>query len=375
MFTYCARLRTVEGDEVNDRIRITEERQPSGVVSVSVSALARPRSQTMGTIHPELGLLVELETDAVIEAYMANYRSSEFWCAPAFGADVSTIPDETQLLLCRLKGGEYLVLLPVVNEKYKSVICGTPEGRIAVRCFSRYSRLYDCRGLSFLYARGTHPHTLIETCVREALRLLNNGTKHRTERRYPEVMEYLGWCSWDSMQIRVNEEGILEKCEEFKTKRIPVKWAIIDDMWGEVRDFYGETYTHCTECYAGIPESLLTLKARGYTLAVLSNKQDVYVKELVKILLPEGLVASAAGQTDLPKKPDPTVPLMIASSLGFAPSETAFIGDSEVDVLTGKNAGMLTVGCSWGYRDREVLVESQADFVLDRPSELVEIFG
>ena len=247
MFTYCARLRTVGGDEVNDRIRITEERQPSGVVSVSVSALARPRSQTMGTIHPELGLLVALETDAVIEAYMANYRSCEFWCAPAFGADVSTIPDETQLLLCRLKGGEYLVLLPVVNEKYKSVICGTPEGRIAVRCFSRYSRLYDCRGLSFLYARGTHPHTLIETCVREALRLLNNGTKHRTERRYPEVMEYLGWCSWDSMQIRVNEEGILEKCEEFKTKRIPVKWTIIDDMWGEVRDDYGETYTDTSD--------------------------------------------------------------------------------------------------------------------------------
>ena len=46
-----------------------------------------------------------------------------------------------------------------------------------------------------------------------------------------------------------------------------------------------------------------------------------------------------------------------------------------VDVLTGKNAGMLTVGCSWGYRDRDVLVESQADFVLDDPTQLVEIFA
>lgn len=150
---------------------------------------------------------------------------------------------------------------------------------------------------------------------------------------------------------------------------------LVDRVFRDYHAAYGETYTHCTECYEGIPESLLTLKERGYTLAVLSNKQDVYVKELVKILLPEGLIASAAGQTDLPKKPDPTVPLMIASELGFAPSETAFIGDSEVDVLTGKNAGMLTVGCSWGYRDREVLVDSSADFVLDRPSELVEIFA
>ena len=150
---------------------------------------------------------------------------------------------------------------------------------------------------------------------------------------------------------------------------------LVDRVFRDYHAAYGDTYTHCTECYEGIPESLLTLKERGYTLAVLSNKQDVYVKELVKILLPEGLIASAAGQTDLPKKPDPTVPLMIASELGFAPSETAFIGDSEVDVLTGKNAGMLTVGCSWGYRDREVLVDSSADFVLDRPSELVEIFA
>ena len=180
------------------------------------------------------------------------------------------------------------------------------------------------------------------------------------ERSYEQVRCAIGTGARELIRLSLPEDASAE---------------LVDRVFRDYHTAYGETYAHCTECYEGIPESLLELKQRGYTLAVLSNKQDVYVKELVKILLPEGLIVSAAGQTDLPKKPDPTVPLMIARALGFAPDEVAFVGDSEVDVLTGKNAGMLTVGCSWGYRDRAVLIESQADFVLDRPTELLEIFA
>ena len=96
-------------------------------------------------------------------------------------------------------------------------------------------------------AVGSSAAALVESWGREALRLMNSGTRHRTERRYPAVFEYLGWCSWDSMQIRVSEEGVLEKCEEFKNKEIPVKWAILDDMWAEIRDFYGREYNEFIE--------------------------------------------------------------------------------------------------------------------------------
>lgn len=202
--------------------------------------------------------------------------------------------------------------------------------------------------------------TLADTIesIREGVNLAMNKYGYR-ERSYTEVRDAIGNGARELIRLSLPEDTSKE---------------VVDRVFADYHAAYGETYTHCTECYAGIPEALTTLKERGYTLAVLSNKQDVYVKELVKILLPKGLIAFAAGQTDLPKKPDPTVPLMIADALGFAPEQTAFIGDSEVDVLTGKNAGMLTVGCSWGYRDRPVLVESRADFVLDRPEELTEIF-
>ena len=138
---------------------------------------------------------------------------------------------------------------------------------------------------------------------------------------------------------------------------------------------YGQTFDHVNGCYEGMAESLQALSDRGYTLAVLSNKQDAYVKKIVSLLFPQGFMAYAQGQTDdLPKKPNPTVPLMICRELGFSPEETAFVGDSDVDILTGKNAGMLTVGCAWGYRGEAELRAAGADRLLQSGWELETLF-
>ncbi len=143
---------------------------------------------------------------------------------------------------------------------------------------------------------------------------------------------------------------------------------------GEYDVLYEQTYDHVDGCYEGMSEALHTLHDKGYLIAVLSNKQDAYVKKIVAQLFPDGIVAHAQGQTELPIKPDPAVPLMIARTLGVAPEDAAFIGDSDVDVYTAKNAGMLSVGCAWGYRGRAVLEEAGADHVLEHPSELLALF-
>lgn len=139
-------------------------------------------------------------------------------------------------------------------------------------------------------------------------------------------------------------------------------------------NIYGQTYTHIDGCYPRMSEAMHTLKARGYTLAILSNKQDKYVKKISELLFPDGIISLSMGQTELPKKPDPTVPLMIARTLGFSADQTAFIGDSDVDIVTGKNAKMLTVGCSWGYRAKDVLERAGADIIIEHPLELEKIF-
>ena len=116
------------------------------------------------------------------------------------------------------------------------------------------------------------------------------------------------------------------------------------------------------------------LYGKGFILAILSNKPDKLVQMIVNNIFPDGIISISMGQTSLPKKPDPTVPLMIAEQFGIAPSDTYFIGDSEVDVITGKNAGMVSVAVSWGFRDRYVLEESAPDIIIDTRAELLEYF-
>jgi phosphoglycolate phosphatase len=138
---------------------------------------------------------------------------------------------------------------------------------------------------------------------------------------------------------------------------------------------YSRTYLHTRKCYDGIPEVVAELHARGYQMAVLSNKQDPFVKGLIAQLLPHGEMEIVMGQSNLPTKPDPSVPRFIALRLCVSPYACAMIGDSEVDIQTAHNAGMLAVGCSWGYRGREALIEAGADVIVDTPEELLELFG
>ena len=93
-----------------------------------------------------------------------------------------------------------------------------------------------------MYAEGEDPFSLLQNCAKTAASHLNNGVKVREERSYPELLEYLGWCSWDAFAIGVTEEDIVAKCREFQEKDIPVNWIIVDDMWGYVKNFYGREY-------------------------------------------------------------------------------------------------------------------------------------
>jgi len=137
-------------------------------------------------------------------------------------------------------------------------------------------------------------------------------------------------------------------------------------------DAFLETYANIDGTYDGVDTAIKMLIERGCKIAVLSNKQDAYVKKIVALLFPDGEITYAMGQTALPKKPDPKVPLMIAAEFGASPDECAFIGDSDVDVLTAKNSGMYSVAVTWGYRPRSELLG--ADSLVDTADELLALF-
>ena len=146
------------------------------------------------------------------------------------------------------------------------------------------------------------------------------------------------------------------------------------EVYGNYCTMYEKTYLDTKVPYDGIKDLLESLKEAGYTLAVLSNKQDPFVKGIVAQIIPEGIISLAQGQTELPIKPDPTVPKMIAEQFGFSPDECAFVGDSDVDILTAKNSGMFSVAVTWGYRDRDILLSLCPDAVADTSEELRNIF-
>ncbi len=126
--------------------------------------------------------------------------------------------------------------------------------------------------------------------------------------------------------------------------------------------------------YNGIVELLTALKERGMRLAVLSNKPHMQTNKIVASCFEKGLFDRVEGlKPDVPRKPNPTAALSLAENWDIDRKECIYIGDSDTDMLTGKAAEMLTVGVTWGFRDRDVLEKHGADHLIDNPKELLAI--
>ena len=100
-----------------------------------------------------------------------------------------------------------------------------------------YSRFPQskCSECVLILGFNADPYVLPNITAEYGIKVMKKPIKIRKDRRYPEVFEYLGWCSWDAFHMDVTHEDLLKKADEFKQKDIPVRWMIIDDMWAEVR--------------------------------------------------------------------------------------------------------------------------------------------
>ena len=135
---------------------------------------------------------------------------------------------------------------------------------------------------------------------------------------------------------------------------------------------YDADTLYLTVPYDGIVDMVDSLFASGIRLAVLSNKPDATTVDIVEKFFPGRFAIAHGGRAGIPLKPDPTALNMTMAELGVSPPEVMYIGDTGVDVTTGKNAGAYkTVGVSWGYRPVSELTECGADVIIDHPSGIV----
>lgn len=137
---------------------------------------------------------------------------------------------------------------------------------------------------------------------------------------------------------------------------------------------YGAHCTDKTQAYAGIDSLLQALKDRGIKAAVVSNKADFAVQKLAKEYFGD-LLCTSVGEDEahgIRKKPAPDSLLKVLERLGVAKENAVYVGDSEVDIQTAANAGVDCISVTWGFKDREFLIENGASVLIDTPDEILK---
>ena len=138
----------------------------------------------------------------------------------------------------------------------------------------------------------------------------------------------------------------------------------------DYKDWYQAHNCVRTQPYPGIGSMLAELKARGVKTAVVSNKPDATTRALAARFFP-GM--PALGQREgVEPKPSPALVIQVLAELDADPAEAVYVGDSEVDVATARNAGLPMIGVSWGFRGREKLAAAGAEIIVDTAAELLE---
>ncbi len=194
---------------------------------------------------------------------------------------------------------------------------------------------------------GTVLDTIADLCnsVNYALKLHN-----LPERTLDEVRNFVGNGIRRLIELSVPEN---------------TKLSVTDSVFASFKEHYKEHSKDNTKPYDGITELLVELKNNGFLTALVSNKADFAVKNLIDEYFC-GLFSYAAGEKEgIPRKPAPD---MVHNAIGFfgvSPGETVYIGDSEVDIKTAENSGIDSIIVTWGFRDEKALRNAGAEVLVN----------
>ncbi|MDE5799538.1 MAG: HAD family hydrolase [Paramuribaculum sp.] len=148
----------------------------------------------------------------------------------------------------------------------------------------------------------------------------------------------------------------------------------VDRLLEHFRSYYDtHLYTH-TQPYPGIPELLRELRARGISVAVASNKYQGAVERLIAHFFPDIEWAAVRGQNEgIPVKPDPSIVFEILYKHPTPKHDVIYVGDSGVDIITARRAGVTAVGVTWGFRPESELRDNYADYIAATPEAVLGI--
>ena len=173
-----------------------------------------------------------------------------------------------------------------------------------------------------------------------------------------------GWPTHTPEQFRyLVGNGIPKLIERFTPEQFRTPETLADACRAFDAD-YGAHMFDKTRPYPGMPELLAQLAEAGVRMAVFSNKDDALARRVVSHYFDTSLFVMVRGALpDVPKKPAPAGTMALMHAMGAGPDDTLYVGDSNVDVLTGHNAGLPCCGVLWGFRTEEELRQAGADYL------------
>jgi phosphoglycolate phosphatase len=167
-----------------------------------------------------------------------------------------------------------------------------------------------------------------------------------------------------------------EKLDVIGTEEEP-ELPVTEEEIERIRQVYSPHYqAHCNDVtgpYPGIPELLERLRNAGVKTAVVSNKPDAAVQKLAEESFPGGFDYALGEAAGTARKPAPDMVMKCLARFGLAPGEAVYIGDSEVDLQTAENAGLMCICVDWGFRSRDYLEKRDAGVIVSSCEEIFRI--
>lgn len=202
---------------------------------------------------------------------------------------------------------------------------------------------------------GTLLNTLDDLCdsVNYSLR-----TNNMPERSLDEIRAFVG------NGIRL----LIERSVPENTAK-----TLIDKTFDCFKAYY---QIHCndkTKPYPGVMDMLKKLKSKGYKIVVLSNKAQPAVTKLCDIYFNDLLDEAIGARENIPKKPAPDALYICAKNNNVNLNNIIYIGDSDVDIATAKNANVAGINVTWGFRSKEALIKCGATTLADNTIELLQL--
>lgn len=151
------------------------------------------------------------------------------------------------------------------------------------------------------------------------------------------------------------------------------KTEILEAAFSDFKIYYKANCKNKTKPYAGMNELVEKLKGEGYKLAVVSNKNDEAVREIIPYYFGEVFDVAVGAKEEMAKKPAPDTTLFALEQMGISRERAIYVGDSQVDVKTAGNVGMDGIFVTWGFRSKEELIEAGAQEFADNVTGLHEI--